>query len=96
MSEKIKTILALLIIIILLPIVLTFFLQSGKIELPNFMDRLIKVPQEKEAEEEATEVLTGILAGQISTDFDPEVLKAQAVLVRTGYERDKAAGKETA
>lgn len=96
MSEKIKTILALLIIIILLPIVLTFFLQSGKIELPNFMDRLIKVPQEKETEEEATEVLTGILAGQISTDFDPEVLKAQAVLVRTGYERDKAAGKETA
>lgn len=96
MSEKIKTILALLIIIVLLPVVLTFFMQSGKIQLPNFMDQLIKDPQEGEAEEEATEVLTGILAGQISMDFEPEVLKAQAVLVRTGYERDKAAGKETA
>ena len=96
MSEKIKTTIALLIIIILLPLVVTFFMQSGTMELPNFIDYLIQGQKEVGESEESTEILTGILAGQISMDFEPEVLKAQAVLVRTSYERDKAAGKETA
>ena len=49
--------------------------------------------QEKNKKEEPTEILAGILAGQIEMDTPIEAIRAQAVLVRTEYVRREAAGE---
>lgn len=96
MSEKIKTILAILIILLILPYIITYALQGNMLfELGN------KFAQGNEAEnaqpdssvEEPTEILIGILAGQISMDEPTEAIRAQAVLVRTEYAYRQASGE---
>ena len=86
MSEKIKTVLAVLIILIILPYLITYALQGN---------RLFELDSDKSQEnatyEEETETLTGILAGQIARDAPEEAIRAQAVLVRTEYMRRQAA-----
>lgn len=88
MSEKIKTVLAVLIILIILPYLITYALQGN---------RLFELDSDKSQEnatyEEETETLTGILAGQIAMDAPEEAIRAQAVLVRTEYMRRQAAGE---
>lgn len=88
MSEKIKTILAILIILIILPYIITYALQGN---------RLFEIGEDKSQEnlenEEQTEMLIGILAGQISMDAPVETIRAQAVLVRTEYMRRQTAGE---
>lgn len=88
MSEKIKTILAILIILLILPYIITYALQG---------DQLFEIgadeAQEKNKKEEPTEILAGILAGQIEMDAPIEAIRAQAVLVRTEYVRREAAGE---
>lgn len=90
MSEKLKTILAILIILIILPYIITYAIQGSA---------LFQVGQEdrtgEEKEEEPSELLVGILAGQISMDAPEEAIKAQAVLVRTEYYRRKELGLES-
>ena len=89
MSEKIKTILSILIILIILPYIITYALQ-GNILFSIETDK----PQESAENEEQTENLTGILAGQIAMDAPTEAIRAQAVLVRTEYMRRETAGEE--
>lgn len=91
MSEKLKTVLAILIILIVLPYIITYAIQ-GNI--------LFEIGQsfggndsgEMETGDEPTELLIGTLAGQISMDAPMEAIKAQAVLVRTEYYRRKEQG----
>ena len=87
MSEKIKTILSILIILVILPYMITYALQ-GNLLFESETDQ----SQEQGENEEQTEILAGILAGQIAMDAPTEAIRAQAVLVRTEYERRKAAG----
>ncbi len=96
MSEKIKTGIAVFLIIIILPYIITYALQGRQL----FDIAATEKPDEsgKSAQaQEPTEVLTGILAGQIRMDL-PEnagaVIRAQAVLVRTEYVRREQAGEE--
>ncbi|MCI5826899.1 MAG: SpoIID/LytB domain-containing protein [Lachnospiraceae bacterium] len=88
MSEKIKTILSILIILIILPYIITYALQG------NMLFDIEQDETERNMENgEQTEILTGILAGQIAMDSPAEAIRAQAVLVRTEYMRRQAAGE---
>lgn len=89
MSEKIKTILSILIILVILPYIITYALQ-GNVLFHIEADE----PQEDVGDEEQTETLVGILAGQIAMDAPTEAIRAQAVLVRTEYMRRQAAGEQ--
>ena len=89
MSEKLKTILAILVILLILPYMITYALQGN----------LLFEPEKEQSGEnvetdEETEVLVGILAGQISMDEPIEAIRAQAVLVRTEYMRRQTSGEE--
>ncbi len=84
MSEKIKTILSVLIILIVLPYIITYALQGKRL----FEQKEKHIAQNNETEEEIKR-LTGILAGQIEMDAPKEAILAQAVLVRTEDERRK-------
>ena len=89
MSEKLKTILSILIILLILPYMITYALQG------NLLFEAEKGQFQKNVEtEEETEVFVGILAGQISMDAPIEEIRAQAVLVRTEYMRRQASGEE--
>lgn len=86
MSEKFKTILAILIILIVLPYIITYAIQGNALFQIGEADKTTDSSDE-EADGEPTELLIGILAGQISMDAPVEAIKAQAVLVRTEYWR---------
>ena len=73
MSEKIKTILSILIILIILPYIITYALQG------NMLFDIEQDETERNMENgEQTEILTGILAGQIAMDSPAEAIRAQA------------------
>ncbi len=69
MLQKLKKLGAILIIVILLPYMITFFLNRESMQ----------------AEEESMldEYCIRVLAGEVSSEYIPEMLKVQAVLVRT-------------
>lgn len=87
MSEKIKTVLSILVILVILPYMITYALQ-GK----HFFERSNDQINEGKIVEQ-TEILTGILAGQIEMNAPKEAIRAQAVLVRTEYERRSKSGE---
>ena len=89
MSEKLKTILAILVILLILPYMITYALQGNLL----FESEKEQSGENVETDEE-TEVLVGILAGQISMDEPIEAIRAQAVLVRTEYMRRQTSGEE--
>lgn len=88
MSEKVKTILSILIILIILPYIITYVLQ-GRSLFEIGTDEGVDIAER----EEQTELLVGILAGQIAMDAPVDAIRAQAVLVRTEYLRRKIAGE---
>ena len=94
MSERIKTIVAILIILLILPYIITYALQ-GNILFDIGSERKNGQNQTQSGieSEEQTEILTGILAGQIEMDAPTEALRAQAVLVRTEYMRRQETGE---
>lgn len=94
-EQKIKSVAAFLIILILLPYVVSVFVNGADAASTPGGDSLyvkVKVPGEKEADEVAevgwTEYLAGILAKEMPADSPPEALKAQAVLIRTQIYRE--------
>lgn len=89
MSEKLKTILSILIILLILPYIITYALQGNQL-----FDIEGDKSQESIGDEEQTEVLIGILASQISMDAPTEAIRAQAVLVRTEYARRQITGEQ--
>lgn len=89
MSEKLKTILSILIILLILPYIITYALQGNQL-----FDIEGDKSQESIGDEEQTEVLIGILASQISMDAPTEAIRAQAVLVRTENARRQITGEQ--
>ena len=88
-EQKFKSIAAFLIILILLPYIVSVFVNGADVredDGENFYVK-VKVPDAEEAdgvtEIRWTDYLAGILAEEISEDCEPETLKAQAVLIRT-------------
>ncbi len=93
MSEKIKTGIAVFLILMILPYIITYALQGKQLfDVRTEPDE--NLTQQAELSQEPTEVLIGILAGQISMDLPMDAIRAQAVLVRTEYVRRKQAGQQ--
>ena len=88
-EQKFKSIAAFLIILILLPYIVSVFVNGADVREDAGEDFYVKVkvPDAEEAdgvtEIRWTDYLAGILAEEISEDCEPETLKAQAVLIRT-------------
>lgn len=74
MLQKIKKILAVLTIIVLLPYIVTIFMNGRRVESNEKKDK---------TNELLKEYCISMLAREVSTDYDDEMLKVQAVLVRT-------------
>lgn len=74
MLQKIKKAFAILIIIVLLPYIITIFMNGGNVESTEKTDgkkELLKAH------------CIAVLAKEVSSDYEDEMLKAQALLVRT-------------
>jgi stage II sporulation protein D len=74
MLQRIKKTFAILIIIVLLPYIITIFMNGGNVESTektDGTDELLKA------------YCIGTLAKEVSSDYEDEMLKAQALLVRT-------------
>lgn len=107
LKEKIKSFLAVCILIITIPYIITFFFQRNE-TLPGYealreTDGENSISQENHSEDKAAdpkeaspeetpskqaaidieEYLIGIVATEISLDYEPEAIKAQAVIART-------------
>lgn len=96
MSEKIKTGIAVFLIIIILPYIITYALQGRQLFDITATEKPDETDQSAQTQE-PTEVLTGILAGQIRMDLPEDAadaIRAQAVLVRTEYVRREQVGEQ--
>ena len=88
-EQKFKSIAAFLIILILLPYIVSVFVNGADVREDAGEDFYVKVkvPDAEEAdgvtEIRWTDYLAGILAEEISEECEPETLKAQAGLIRT-------------
>ena len=74
MLQRIKKAFAILIIIVLLPYIITIFMNGGNVESTEKTDgtnELLKAH------------CIGVLAKEVSSDYEDEMIKAQALLVRT-------------
>ncbi len=95
MSEKIKTGIAVFLIIMILPYIITYALQGRQLFDIAATERIDKdTGSGQQDAQEPTETLTGILAGQISMELPEDVIRAQAVLVRTEYVRREQTGEQ--
>lgn len=86
MKEKIKTLFSIMIIVVLLPILLTLFLQKDVL----FPERGLGETDG----EEITQALLGMLAQEIPVNYEKEAIKAQAVIARTNYYHAQNEGME--
>ena len=88
-EQKFKSIAAFLVILILLPYIVTVFVNGADVKESDGGDFYVKVriPDTEEAdgvtEMKWTDYLAGILAEEVSEDCQAETMKAQAVLIRT-------------
>lgn len=98
MRQRLKKLGCYLLIIILLPYVVTVFLNGPSITPYSQVDgTYIKVNvDEKEVEMPIEEYCIGVLAKEIPASYDEETLKAQSILVRTDvYRKIKENGSNT-
>lgn len=94
-EQKFKTLAAFLVILILLPYIISVFVNGVNIAAEDgggaFYVR-VRVPDTEEAdgiaEVDWTEYLAGILARDVPEDTAPEAMKAQAVVIRTQIYRE--------
>lgn len=88
-EQKFKSIAAFLVILILLPYIVTVFVNGADVKESDGGDFYVKVriPDTEEAdgvtEMKWTDYLAGILAAEVSEDCQTETMKAQAVVIRT-------------
>ena len=79
MLRRFKSMLAVLTIVILLPYIITIFANGQKVE----------KEKNKDAKEELLKQhCIGLLAKEVSSDYEKEMLKVQSVLVRTTFYRE--------
>lgn len=98
MWQRLKKLGCYMIIILLLPYVVTVFLNGpGIATSARVDDTYVKVKNgEKEVDMSIEEYCIGRMAKEIPADYKPEALKAQAVLVRTAvYKKIKETGSST-
>ena len=99
MRQRLKQWGCYLIIIILLPYVVTVFLNGPSITATSHVDSTyvkVKTASGEEVKMPIEEYCIGILAREIPASYKAEALKAQAVLVRTDvYKKIKEAGSDT-
>lgn len=100
MKEKLKTFLAICVLILAAPYIITLLFQgnetsTGTEEAGSIMAEKL-LPQEKTDGEEIDEeeYLAGIVAEEISLDYEPEAIKAQTVIARTALKRALDYGEE--
>lgn len=100
LKEKIKTFLAVCVLILAAPYIITLLFQgnetsTGSEEAGGIVEQKL-LPQEKTDGQEMDdeEYLAGIVAEQISLDCQPEAIKAQAVIARTALKRALDYGEE--
>lgn len=104
--QKIKSLGAFLVILLLFPYVVTVFVHGKDMEVSGKADRTYVCVKETSADGDAQitripwkEYVIGILAKETSVESEPEFLKAQAVLIRTKlyeiWEQDQKAGNKT-
>ena len=94
-EQKLKSAAAFLVIIILLPYIVSVFVNGADVTAgagsSSFYVK-VKVPDTEQADGIAeigwTEYLAGILAKEISVDYGEEAMKAQAVIIRTQIYRE--------
>lgn len=100
MKEKIKTFLAVCILVLAVPYIITLLFQrgetsTGKDGIETVVEKSL-LPQERtdgnDMDEE--EYLAGIVAEEISLNYHPEALKAQAVIARTALMEALEQGEE--
>lgn len=99
MRQKLKQFGCYLIIIILLPYVVTVFLNGPSITSSSHVDSTyvkVKTSSGEEVKMPIEEYCIGVLAREIPASYKKEALKAQAVLVRTDvYKKIKESGSKT-
>ncbi len=98
MLQKIKQFGCYVIIIVLLPYVVTVFMNGSSISTSSRVDETcVKVKNgDEEIEMSIEEYCIGKMAKEIPAAYEPEALKAQAVLVRTAvYKNIKETGSNT-
>ena len=89
-EQKLKSVAAFLVIIILLPYIISVFVNGADAAADSGDSAFyvkVKVPDTEEADGVAeigwTDYLAGILAREVPADLGEEAMKAQAVLIRT-------------
>lgn len=98
MKEKIKTFFCVLVLVCALPYIITKCFDRGGGE-TGMENRVIGLPGTKAAgetkeDEDTEEYLIGVVAGQMPMNYEPEALKAQAVIARTNLLAAKEKGGE--
>ncbi len=97
MQQKFKTFMCYLTIIVLLPYIVTVFINGPSVATSfHIDDTYVKVKTKAgTVEMPIEEYCIGILAKEIPADYKKEALKAQAILVRTGvYAKLQEEGKD--
>lgn len=98
MRQNVKRVMCYIIIIVLLPYIVTVFINGPSLVSSSHVDSTyVSVKTESgTAEMPIEEYCIGILAKEIPADYKKEALKAQAILVRTGvYTRLQEGGRDT-
>lgn len=86
MLQRIKKTFAILIIIVLLPYIITIFMNGGKTSKPEEADGKSELLKKH---------CISVLAKEVSSDYEDEMLKVQALLVRTTvYKQAEELGEE--
>ena len=100
-EQKLKSAAAFLVIIILLPYIISVFVNGADAASGDGSSSLyvkVEVPDTEEADGVReigwTDYLAGILAKEVSADFGEEAMKAQAVLIRTQIYRELSASED--
>lgn len=100
-EQKLKSAAAFLVIIILLPYIISVFVNGADAAAGDGSSSLyvkVEVPDTEEADGVReigwTDYLAGILAKEVSADFGEEAMKAQAVLIRTQIYRELSASED--
>ncbi len=98
MRERLKRFMCYLIIIVLLPYIVTVFINgAGEVSSSNVDGIYVKVKTDAgTADMPIEEYCIGILAKEIPADYKKEALKAQSILIRTDvYEKLQSGGRDT-
>lgn len=100
MKEKIKTFLAVCVLVLAAPYIVTLLFQGSETSTETekteaiIEDKLLPQERADDQEMDEEEYLAGIVAEEISLEYQPEAIKAQTVVARTSLKRALANKEE--